>query len=174
MTPAEIVTTVLSGLAFVMSVVALGWQIRQAKADRPWVHVTGVVGCTVMQNDYSTACWSFDISVANTGSEAITIDEVCWIIEMQHGGTVRVKSSVVTEHMPIRLEGKDSRSWTYEISLQGSWWDGLTGRPSAVIVQRPSRWRKSSQSVQRTLLGRPQVLLIPEAWKPLIKVNRLS
>lgn len=132
MTPGEIVTTVLSSLAFVMSVVSLGWQVARARANRPRLHVEGSVGCTVMEDDYSKATWSFDITVANLGSEAITVDDARWIIYSTDGG-IRVKETGAGPTFPLRLEGKDSRTWTYEIPVRGTRWHGLVVMSRQVV-----------------------------------------
>lgn len=170
MTPGEIVTTVLSSLAFVMSVVSLGWQVARARANRPRLHVEGSVGCTVMEDDYSKATWSFDITVANLGSEAITVDDARWIIYSTDGG-IRVKETGAGPTFPLRLEGKDSRTWTYEIPVRGTRWHGLVAKPSADFVSRPSRWRRKQQSVRQILVGQPQEMCIPPAWKERIEAT---
>lgn len=165
----EIVTVVLSILAFAMSVISLWWQIARAQADRPTLHVEGVAACTVMDEDYSRAAWSFTITIANTGSEAITVDDASWAVQTT-GGWLRVKSSATSPDFPIRLQGTDSRTWTYELPIRGTRWDGLIARPLADFVGRPSRsWRRRGQSVRRTQFGVPQQMVIPPEWKDRIE-----
>ena len=142
----EMISIGLSALAIVLSVVSLVWQIAKAGAERPEVVVDGYFGWEASDN-HDHAVWLISLTIANVGSEPVTITSAWWRLqpadlsasEAKHfwpRGTTDVHPNTRMDVFPLRLEGNDGKTLNWEEPMSANHWDKMMARPSVNFIRR--------------------------------------
>jgi len=162
MTPAEISTVILSAFAFIVSVVALVWQLVRSRWERPVVVVGGSFSSQGSSQSPIPRI-SLRIDVTNVGERAVSIVAVGWIMSADEQSVQYIGLDEREESaFPMRLDAHDSKTWTIPRGPASA--VKQVGLPYARVVQRPT-WRERRRGVlpERTIIGELGSHIAPDA-----------
>jgi hypothetical protein len=134
----DVVTTVLSSTAIVVSALSIGWQYVRSRFDRPRLHLMG--GTTRKGPPNAAADWSFKIEVSNYGERPVTIVDAYWDIGPQLGAGMRLKPTEGPK-LPLRLDAYDLVTWDIGPIPVGMVEGLREAQPWIEVVDRPT-WKQ--------------------------------
>jgi hypothetical protein len=165
MSTSELVSSILSGVAVAISVVALLWQVVRSRWERPVVVVRGEIRAMYPIDDIESGIERYDliVSVFNVGEKPATIIEWGWLLEFEEGEPTQEHDHIG----PRRIEPHDHFSTEYSQPVGLTWPDDLV-IPFARVVRRP-RWRRLNRdgSTVQEVRGEPiSISEISGRWSP--------
>jgi hypothetical protein len=130
-------STIISLIALLVSLFALGWQLSRSRWERPVLVVVGTIASRSRSADAGAAVtMEYRITVTNVGERAVTVLSAGWVIERMANGSGS-----------MHITGKDRE--------QPGPRSNPVDEPYVVVVQRPT-WREKRSDVgpTRTVYGK--------------------